>query len=51
MELAVEKENEVAILKQQDELKERLQSLNAEIIQLEQKQKIVSILVNLLETY
>ena len=43
MELAVEKENEVAILKHQEELKERLQQLNAEIIALEQKQKIVSI--------
>ena len=42
MELAVEKENEVAILKHQDELKDRLQQLNAEIAQLEQKQKIVS---------
>ena len=35
MELAVEKENEVSILKQQDELKERLQGLNAEVIALE----------------
>ena len=38
MELAVEKENEVAVIKHQDELKDRLQQLNAEIVQLEQKQ-------------
>ena len=38
MELAVEKENEVAILKHQTDLKDRLQQLNAEIVQLEQKQ-------------
>ena len=38
MELAVEKENEVAILKHSDDLKDRLQQLNAEIVQLEQKQ-------------
>ena len=37
MELAVEKENEVSILKHQEDLKERLQELNAEIAQLEQK--------------
>ena len=42
MELAVEKENEMAILKHQEDLKERLQQLNAEIAALEQKQKIVS---------
>lgn len=32
MELAVEKENEVTILKHQDDLKDRLQQLNAEIV-------------------
>jgi len=32
MELAVEKENEVAILKHTQDLKERLQQLNAEIV-------------------
>ena len=37
MELAVEKENEVAILKHQEELKDRLQQLNMEVAQLEQK--------------
>ena len=42
MELAVEKENEVAILKHAEELKDRLQQLNLEVAQLEQKQKIVS---------
>lgn len=37
MELAVEKENEVAIMKHHDELTDRLKSLNEEIIQLENK--------------
>jgi len=47
MELAVEKENEVAILKHQDDLKDRLQQLNNEIVLLEQKQSIVSLFVRL----
>ena len=42
MEISVEKENELAILKHQAELKDRLQQLNAEVLLLEQKQKIVS---------
>lgn len=42
MEISVEKENELAILKHQDELKDRLQQLNAEVLLLEQKQKILN---------
>ena len=42
MELAVEKENESAILKHQVDLQERLQELNAEIMNLEEKQRMLS---------
>ena len=42
MELAVEKENESAILKHQVDLQERLQELNAEIMNLEEQQRMLS---------
>ena len=42
MELAVEKENEEAIVRHKMDLNERLQALNREVIELEEKQKIVS---------
>ena len=49
MELAVEKENEEAIQKHKYDLTDRLQQLNEEVLNLENKQKMVSALSNCLE--